>query len=239
MRRPPPIRKRQKAMASDCTRDQAAINTSGRHLSSCQYTMQGAMGTVRWSFVAIVVVGAVLASGGLSGIAALAQEGQPKAEPQPKAIPKAQPKSEPSPNASTPLKRSEERAEPAPGCGWIGKRVIQSLLRDDAVTAHDFDRLYRTFNCSGEHLRIAFDCTVSGGAPQTANEAQTRLDSCWSDPKSDPRSPKSQLQPASPPASTSGTTPGTGTPQSKGGEAGKAPASGSSTPNYSPSKGKN
>ncbi len=119
------------------------------------------------------------------------------------------------------------------GCGWIGKRVIHSLLRDDAVTAQDFDRLYHTFNCGGEHLRTAFDCTVAVGALPTAAEAQTRVDSCWNDPKFDTKATK--IAPSN--ESTSGAAAGAVKPATPGSQpksaAGKAaPAATGSTPNY-------
>ena len=204
------------------------------------------MVTARRTYVILLTFGIVLASGGLSLPAALAQDtAQPKAQetpqpkaqdapqPQPKPVPKAQPKRAPAAGEPAAPVAAEPPAKPEPpaGCAWIGKRVIQSLLRDDAVTAQDFDRLYRTFDCSGEHLRVAFDCTVADGAPQTANEAQTRLDGCWNDPKFDFKSQKVQSPAASTPTTT---TPGTSTSQPKGPATGKAApaAPAAATPNY-------
>ncbi|MCD6074751.1 MAG: hypothetical protein K0Q70_1634, partial [Rhodospirillales bacterium] len=119
------------------------------------------------------------------------------------------------------------------GCGWIGKRVIHSLLRDDAVTAQDFDRLYHTFNCSPDHLRASFDCTVAVGALPTAAEAQTRVDSCWTDPKFDTKAMK--IAPANDMPTSSGAAAGS-TAQPKSGAAKSAPpatgSTGGSTPNY-------
>jgi hypothetical protein len=203
------------------------------------------MGTVRLSFIIIVALSALGASSALLVPSAMAQDAVPRAEPQPRPEPparperpaktepqsKAAPKAQPNRGAATPppAAAAAEREEPAPGCGWIGKRVIQSLLRDDAVTAQDFDRLYRTFNCPGEYLRLAFDCTVVNGAPQTAQDTLIRVDGCWNDPKFDMKSPKIQLQ-STPNSSTN--APGTSAPLPKGAATGKAPPPASATPNY-------
>lgn len=210
------------------------------------------MGVARLTFVTIVLLGAMSASGAFLVPPAVAQdaaprvdpqprpeppaqtpnrpESPPKAAPQPKAAPKAQPKrSAPAPAPAPTTGSRDEKPQPAPSCGWIGKRVIQSLLRDDAVTAQDFDRLYRTFECPGDYLRLAFDCTVSDGAPQTAQETLIRIDGCWSDLKFDTTAPKVQMQSA--PTSPT-TAPGTSAPQPKGAATGKAPAPASATPNY-------
>lgn len=198
------------------------------------------MGSVRLCFVFAVGLSAWVLLGAPLALPAWSQEApapkgeyKPEAVPQPQpktAAPKAQPKRAP---AASKAERSEDNAAakkpgPPPSCGWIGKRVIQSLLRDDAVTAQDFDRLYRAFDCSGEHIRLAFDCTVSDGAPQTANEAQLRLDACWEDPSAT----KIEVPASGPPKATQAPAPGTGTSQSKGSSGGKAPAESSSTPNY-------
>ncbi len=153
-----------------------------------------------------------------------AKNAQAQAQPQGKANPKR------NPNSS-----AAETATPVPpssaGCGWIGKRVIHSLLRDDAVTAQDFDRLYHTFNCGGEQLRAAFDCTVAVGAMPTAAEAQTRVDSCWNDPKFDTKATK--IVPSS--DSTTGAGQAQRSPAAAGSKSGAskaAPAANGSTPNY-------
>ena len=132
-----------------------------------------------------------------------------------------------------------------PGCAWIGKRAIHSLLRDDAVTAQDYDRLYQTFACSPEHLRAAFDCTVAIGALPTAAEAQTRVDSCWTDPKFDTKTMK--IAPANDMPTSSGAAAGAAVQsksETKSGGAKAAPpapgntggSTGGSTPNYPDAK---
>jgi hypothetical protein len=120
------------------------------------------------------------------------------------------------------------------GCGWIGKRVIHSLLRDDAVTAQDYDRLFHTFNCSPDHLRAAFDCTVAVGALPTATEAQTRVDSCWTDPKFDTKAAKIAPNETPAGAAAAGAAAGAAA-QPKSGAGKSAPSTngnGGSTPNY-------
>jgi hypothetical protein len=184
-------------------------------------------------FVPLFVFGAIAL---LSWMPAFAQEQAPA----PKSPSQSQDKG-PSPAPKAAQKRNQASvppaSEPAPattaGCGWIGKRVIHSLLRDDAVTAQDFDRLYHTFNCSSDHLRASFDCTVAVGALPTAAEAQTRVDSCWTDPKFDTKAMK--IAPANDMPTSSGAAAGS-TAQPKSGAAKSAPpaagSTGGSTPNY-------
>lgn len=120
-----------------------------------------------------------------------------------------------------------------PGCAWIGKRTIHSLLRDDAVTAQEYDRLYQTFACSPQHLRAAFDCTVAIGALPTAAEAQTRVDSCWTDPKFDTKTMK--IAPANETPAGSGAAAGAAAQPKSGAAKATPPAQGSTggtTPNY-------
>jgi len=184
-------------------------------------------------FVPIFVFGAIAL---LSWMPAFAQEQAPA----PKSPVQSQDKGS-APKAAQ--KRSQQPAPAAPetapapattaGCGWIGKRVIHSLLRDDAVTAQDYDRLYQTFACAPDHLRTAFDCTVAIGALPTAAEAQTRVDSCWTDPKFDTKAMK--IAPANDMPTSSGAAAGS-TAQPKSGAAKSAPpaasTTGGSTPNY-------
>ena len=157
-----------------------------------------------------------------------AQQSQDKAPAQ---APKAAPKRNQAAATATP------EAAPPPattaGCSWIGKRIIHSLLRDDAVTAQDFDRLYHTFSCSPDHLRGAFDCTVAVGALPTAAEAQTRVDSCWTDPKFDAKAMK--IAPANDTPASSGTPAGSAAQPKSGAAKSAPPAAGTtsgSTPNY-------
>lgn len=162
-------------------------------------------------------------------------QGQTSGQTQTQTQAKSQPKTAPKRGQGALPPANDTTIGPATsaGCGWIGKRVIHSLLRDDAVTAQDFDRLYRTFDCSPDHLRAAFDCTVAVGALPTAVEAQTRVDSCWTDPKFDAKSMK--IGPANDMPTASGGAGAAG--QSKSGAGKAAPAAnsgnnGGSTPNY-------
>jgi len=161
-------------------------------------------------------------------------QSQDKAQNQPPATKPPAPKAAPKRNQQSPVPLAEAVAPtPTSGCSWIGKRVIHSLLRDDAVTAQDFDRLYHTFSCSPDHLRASFDCTVAVGALPTAAEAQTRVDSCWTDPKFDAKAMK--IAPANDKPTGSGATaappaqPKSGAPKSAQPAAGNT---GGSTPNY-------
>lgn len=182
-------------------------------------------------FVFSVIVFAVPPHGAAAQESNSTQSGAAKsAQAQPPAKAKATPKrnqnNAPVPETATPVPSSSA------GCGWIGKRVIHSLLRDDAVTAQDFDRLYHTFNCGGEQLRAAFDCTVAVGAMPTAAEAQTRVDSCWNDPKFDTKATK--IAPSSEPATGGAQTqrPAAAGSQPKSGAGKAAPAVTGATPNY-------
>ncbi len=179
---------------------------------------------------------------------------QNESAPQEEVLPTPQPKATPPRTAAKKSAEADQSAAapaaptPAPGCAYLGKRVVQSLLRDDAVTAGDFERVYRTFSCSGEHLRTAFDCTVAAALPANANEVSARVDACWADPKFDSKA-------AAAPASGAATAPSAGKGEAKGESKGetksdakgesrgseakgqpKAPTSGkasnSGTPNY-------
>ncbi|MBI2977553.1 MAG: hypothetical protein HYY38_01680, partial [Rhodospirillales bacterium] len=67
--------------------------------------------------------------------------------------------------APSPPKRPAPPAKPSPGCTWLGVRVVQSLIRDDLVAAGDFQRLYQSFGCPQQQLRITLDCVVKYGTP--------------------------------------------------------------------------
>jgi len=48
----------------------------------------------------------------------------------------------------------------APGCKWIGTRVVLSLVRDDIIAANEYNDMYRTMACPAKDLILAFSCTV-------------------------------------------------------------------------------
>ncbi len=194
------------------------------------------MSALRLTPAVIFVSGAIAL---LSIMPVAAQESAPATQA-PNAAPKSQtqsqgqnqaPKAAPKRNQA-PISGPEATTPPVTtaGCGWIGKRVIHSLLRDDAVTAQDFDRLYHTFNCSPDHLRAAFDCTVAVGALPTAAEAQTRVDSCWTDPKFDTKATK--IAPANDMPTSSGAAAGSAAQPKSGASKSAAGSTGGSTPNY-------
>lgn len=89
---------------------------------------------------------------------------------------------------------------PTAGCTWIGKRVVQALLRDDVVAAGDFQNHYKAFDCPTGHLAEVFSCTVTNiqpgttagarelnptGAARDLTAAGTReiIDACWTNPR--------------------------------------------------------
>jgi hypothetical protein len=66
-----------------------------------------------------------------------------------------------------------------PECVFTGKRIVNSLARDDVDAAQKFMRFYEMFSCPSEHLRMAFRCTVSGSAPAPGKPLGDRVDQCW------------------------------------------------------------
>lgn len=89
---------------------------------------------------------------------------------------------------------------PSAGCTWIGKRIVQALLRDDIVAAGDFQAQYKAFSCPDSYAADAFSCTVTNIQPGTTAGAReltpnagareltaagTReiIDACWANPR--------------------------------------------------------
>lgn len=66
-----------------------------------------------------------------------------------------------------------------PECAFAGKRIVNSLARDDVDTAEKFVRFYERFSCPRGHLREAFRCTVAGGALAPGKALSDRVDECW------------------------------------------------------------
>jgi hypothetical protein len=84
-----------------------------------------------------------------------------------------------------------------PECGWIGKRIIQLLSRDDVVAAGEFRQFYVAFGCSESHLGAAFGCAVEGATAADSCAARSDcVDLCWRTPTA------SNLDKAPPPAPT-------------------------------------
>lgn len=69
-----------------------------------------------------------------------------------------------------------------PECAFTGKRVVNSLARDDVDAAQKFVRFYEMFSCPAAHLRDAFRCAVSGGAPAPGQALSDRVEQCWDKP---------------------------------------------------------
>jgi len=125
----------------------------------------------------------------VAGIAS-AQYSQTPPAPPPAAEPKAAP-AKPAKPAEPPRRAPKNAAgragSPAgakthaddPECQFTGKRVVNSLARDDVDAAQKFLRFYEMFSCPPEHLREAFRCTVSGGSPAPGKPLGDRVDQCW------------------------------------------------------------
>jgi hypothetical protein len=74
-----------------------------------------------------------------------------------------------------------ERAFNAPDCAWTGKRVINTLWREEVDAATQFTRFYSLFGCPGQHISMALSCVVAWqGDP--AKSQDERVEACWADP---------------------------------------------------------
>jgi hypothetical protein len=73
----------------------------------------------------------------------------------------------------------------APECVWTGRRIASLLWRDDIDTARRYIDLYDRFNCSSEHLKLAFRCVIEQGAidPKAADRLASRVHNCWITPE--------------------------------------------------------
>ena len=73
----------------------------------------------------------------------------------------------------------------APECVWTGRRITSLLWRDDVDTARRYMDLYDRFNCSSEHLKLAFRCVVEQGPldPKAADRLASRVHNCWVTPQ--------------------------------------------------------
>ena len=67
-------------------------------------------------------------------------------------------------------------------CVWLGKRIINLLIRDDAMAANDFGLLYSRFECSDMHLADAFGCLVANLGAIENGALADQVDDCWHDP---------------------------------------------------------
>lgn len=158
--------------------------------------------SVRW--VSGILAGAFVALFGVGADAAEVQKPKPK-----------------------PVKSAPQTA---PECGWIGKRIIQLLSRDDVVAAGEFRQFYVSFGCSEAHLGAAFGCAVEGatGADSCAARADC-VDLCWRTPTA------STLDKAPPPAPASMEKSGnSASGKAKAAQPAAAPASTAPTPVAAP-----
>jgi hypothetical protein len=108
----------------------------------------------------------------------------------PTAPPTAKAVTDPQTDKSRPVPRRRPAAlegiDAGPGqtdqCAWLGKRIIQLLLRDDAMAANDFTPFYLRFNCPEEHLAKAFGCLTANSDMIENNALAEQADQCWRDP---------------------------------------------------------
>jgi hypothetical protein len=90
-----------------------------------------------------------------------------------------------------------------PECYWLGKKVINLMVRDDIDTAFRHLDLYDRFGCPGGHIQATFRCLVAQGAdilvgPKAPDETNTRIEACWINPAGTP--PPAAAAAAAPPA---------------------------------------
>lgn len=92
-----------------------------------------------------------------------------------------------------------------PECYWLGKKVINLLVRDDLDTAFRHLDLYDRFGCPGGHIQATFRCLVRQGAdiafdPKTPEPTNNRVQACWINPVAP--SPQAPATTAEQPAGT-------------------------------------
>jgi len=76
----------------------------------------------------------------------------------------------------------------APECVWTGQRIASLLWRDDVATASRYMDLYKQFDCSSDHLKLAFRCVVKQGPInlKAAEDLASRVHKCWLSPEGPP-----------------------------------------------------
>lgn len=124
--------------------------------------------------------------------------------------------------AETQKSKAARRDTASAECGWIGKRIIQLLSRDDVVTAGEFRQFYVAFGCSEAHLSAAFGCAIEGGSGAEACSARSEcVDLCWKSPTASTldKSARTPAPPAAKPAAPQGKTKTPPTPPKKPTEA--------------------
>jgi hypothetical protein len=88
-----------------------------------------------------------------------------------------------------------------PECYWLGKKVINLLVRDDVDTAFRHLDLYDRFGCPGGHIQATFRCLVRQGAdilvdPKMPEPTNNRVQACWINPETPPVPATTAEQPA-------------------------------------------
>jgi hypothetical protein len=88
-----------------------------------------------------------------------------------------------------------------PECYWLGKKVINLLVRDDIDTAFRHLDLYDRFGCPGGHIQATFRCLVRQGAdilvdPKMPEPTNNRVQACWINPATPPGPATTAEQPA-------------------------------------------
>jgi hypothetical protein len=131
----------------------------------------------RTAWAAIFCASLLLGTG-----SALAQSGDQRAQEQSKQGAPA-----PAPDLAKELAEAAQAINgPAgnPECVWLGKRVVNLMVRDDLDTAFRHLDLYDRFGCPGGHVQAAFRCFTRMGnfdlkAPDALN---SRVQACWVNP---------------------------------------------------------
>ena len=98
-----------------------------------------------------------------------------------------------------------------PECYWLGKKVINLMVRDDVDTAFRHLDLYDRFGCPGGHIQATFRCLVAQGAdvlvdPKAPDQTNARVEACWINPAGAPPPAAAAAAPVTPPAPAPGTT---------------------------------
>jgi len=151
------------------------------HVGGC--TILTSQTTMRTRVARSVAALAILAALSIPSAGAFAQGGDQKP-------PDAKQKDA---NAELVRKTIEEIAEvgrqltgPAanPECYWLGKKVINLMVRDDVDTAFRHLDLYDRFGCPAGHIQATFRCVVRQGPidPKAEEKIANRVHACWINP---------------------------------------------------------
>ena len=145
--------------------------------------------------------------GGNGRVQAAQADGADVVEPAREAAPEAAPPEAPEPGEapSAPAEPQEAAAPPAvnpldSACGWLGRRAVTVLLRDDLIAAEGFLDVYRRFDCPMPHLGLAFGCSVPAAGLESAEAMEDRVAACWIDPMGVAAEKPPPSAPAQPPA---------------------------------------